>query len=80
MIRPLLRPVRWSRKRRRLSADCDLIAGRMDGFRGTILLLHRRFFPATTSMGLGISANKFVVVWAVNEVNSVSCRARSITY
>lgn len=53
MIRPLLRPVRWSRKRRRLSADCDLIAGRMDGFRGTIALLsHHRFLPGRDENGI----------------------------
>jgi len=39
-----------------------------------------RFFSAATAIGLGTSANEFTVTRPVNEVNSVSCRARSITY
>lgn len=34
----------------------------------------------TMAIGLGTSANEFTMTQAVNEVNSVSCRARSITY
>jgi len=39
-----------------------------------------RFFSAAAAIGLGTSANEFTVTRPVNEVNSVSCRARSITY
>jgi len=39
-----------------------------------------RFFSAAIAIGLGTSANEFTVTRPVNEVNSVSCRARSITY
>lgn len=42
--------------------------------------LSRRIFSTATRIGLGTSANKFTAARAVNEVNSVSCRARSITY
>jgi hypothetical protein len=38
------------------------------------------FFSTATAIGLGTSANEFTVTRPVNEVNSVSCRARSITY
>jgi len=53
MISLLLRPVRWSRKRRRLSADCSLIVGRIDGFRETnALLSYRRFLSGRDENGI----------------------------